>query len=70
MFKVILDEKIIKYIAFFYLTGLTTTSGLPVVAGDCNSRINKKAEIKCTEGDTKCKNEKAEKLELNKTVRS
>ncbi len=63
-------KKIIPYIAFFCLTGLTATSGLPVMAGGCNSQMNKKAEIKCSEEDTECQTEKAEKFELNKTVRS
>ena len=43
---------------------------LPVIAGGCNSHMNKKAEIKCTEDDTECQTEKAEKIELNKTIRS
>ena len=63
-------KRIIPYIAFLCLTGLTTTSGLPVIAGGCNSHINKKTEIKCTGDDAECQNEKAEKIELNKTIRS
>ena len=63
-------RKIIPYIAFFCLTGFTATSGLPLMAGSCSSNINKKAEIKCTEEDTECQTEKAEKIELNKTIRS
>ena len=63
-------RKIIPYVAFFCLTGFTATSGLPVVAGGCNSQINKKAEIKCSEDETECQTEKAEKFELNKTARS
>ena len=62
--------RIIPYIAFIYLTGFTATSGLPVMAGGCNSHMNKKAEIKCTENDTECQTEKTEKFELNKTIRS
>ena len=62
--------RIIPYIAFLCLTGITATSGLPVMAGGCNSHINKKAEIKCAEDDTECQAEKAEKFELNKTIRS
>ena len=62
-------KRIIPYIAFLCLTGFTTTSGLPVIAGGCNSHMNKKAEIECTEDDTECQTEKAE-FELNKTIRS
>ena len=63
-------RRIIPYIACFCLTGFTATSGLPLMAGSCSSHINKKADIKCTEDDTECKSEKAEKFELNKTIRS
>ena len=40
------------------------------MAGSCSSHMNKKTEIKCAEDDTECQNEKAEKIELNKTIRS
>ena len=63
-------RRIIQYIAFLCLTGLTTTSGLPVMAGGCNSHMNKKAEKQCAEDDTECQTEKAGKFELNKTIRS
>ena len=63
-------KRFIPYIAFACLTGLTATSGLPVMAGGCSSHINKKAEIKCPDDDTECQTEKAEKFELNKSVRS
>ena len=60
-------RRIIPYIAFLCLTGFTATNGLPVIAGGCNSHMNKKAEIECKEDDTECQ---AEKFELNKTIRS
>ena len=63
-------SRIIPYIAFFCLTGFTATSGLPIMASGCNSHMNKKAEIECTEDGTECQTEKAEKFELNKTIRS
>ena len=63
-------KRIIPYIAFLCLTGFTATSGLPVMADGCISHTNKKAEIECTEDDTECQTEKAEKFELNKTIRS
>ena len=63
-------SRIIPYIAFLCLSGITATSGLPVMASGCNSNINNKAEKECTEDETECKTEKAEKFELNKTIRS
>ena len=63
-------KRIIPTIAFFCLTGLTSTSGLPLMAGSCSSHMDKKADIKCAEDDTECQTEKAEKIELNKTIRS
>ena len=63
-------KKIIPYISFFCLTGFTATSGLPLIAGRCSSHMNKEADIKCTEDDTECQTKKAEKFELNKTIRS
>ena len=63
-------KRLLPYIAFACLTGFTATSGLPVIAGGCNSHLNEKAEIKCAEDDAECKTEKAEQFELNKTVRS
>ena len=63
-------KRIIPYIAFLLLTSFTATSGMPVMAGGCSSHMNKKAEIKCAVDDTECKDEKAEKPELNNSVRS
>ena len=63
-------RRIIPYITFICLTGYTATSGLPLMAGSCSSHMNKKAEIKCAEDDTECQTEKAEMIELNKTIRS
>ena len=63
-------RRLIPYIAFACLTGLTATSGLPVMASGCSSHINKSAEIKCAEYDIECQTEKAEKYGSNKTVRS
>ena len=63
-------KKLIPYIAFTCFTGFAATSGLPVMANGCSSHMNKKAEIKCAEDDTECQIEKAEKIELNKTVKS
>ena len=63
-------KKFIPYIAFACLTGFTATTGLPVMAGGCSSHMNKKTEIKCAEDDIECQTEKAEKFELDKSVRS
>ena len=63
-------KRIIQNTALICLTGFTATSGLPVMAGGCNSHMNNKAEIKCAEDDTKCQTEKSENIELNKTIRS
>ena len=63
-------KRLIPYIAFACLTGFMTNSGLPVMAGGCSSHMNKKTEIKCAEEDTECQAEKAERFELNKTLRS
>tara|TARA_Y100000994_G_scaffold43798_1_gene34260 strand:+ start:210 stop:404 length:195 start_codon:yes stop_codon:yes gene_type:complete len=63
-------KTLISYIAFAGLTSFTATSGLPVMAGGCSSHMNKKTEIKCSEYDTECQTEKAEKFELNKTLGS
>tara|TARA_S200000501_G_C20689838_1_gene684607 strand:- start:440 stop:634 length:195 start_codon:yes stop_codon:yes gene_type:complete len=63
-------RKIIPYIAFFCLTGFSATNGLQIMAGGCNSNVKKTAEVKCAEDETECQTEKAEKFELNKTLRS
>ena len=63
-------KKFIPYIAFACLTGFTATTGFPVIAGGCSSHMNKKTEIKCAEDDIECQTEKAEKFELDKSVRS
>ena len=63
-------KRIIPYTALIFLTGFTAISGVEVNAGGCNSNMNIKREIKCAEDDIECQNDKAEKLELNKTLRS
>ena len=63
-------KSLIPYIAFACLTGFTATSALPVMAGGCSSKMNKRAEIECAEDDVDCQTEKAEKFKLNNTARS
>ena len=63
-------KRLFPYIAFACLTSFTATSGLPLIAGGCSSQMNKKVEIKCSQDDTECQTERAEKFETNKTVKS
>ena len=63
-------KRLIPYIAFACLTGLTAASGLPVMAGGCSSHMNKKAEIKCAEKDAECQAEKALKFDLKDSLKS
>ena len=63
-------KRLFPYIVFACLTGLTATTGLPVMAGGCSSHMNKKAEIKCAENDTECQTEKASKFDLKDSLKS
>ena len=63
-------KRLISYIVFACLTGLTATSELPIMAGNCSRHMNKTAEIKCADDDTECQTEKAEKFNLNNSVKS
>ena len=63
-------KKLFPYIAFACLTGFTASTGLPLIAGGCSSQMNKKAEIKCAEGDIECQTEKAEKFDLKESLKS
>ncbi len=63
-------KRLFPYIAFACLTGLTATTGLPVIAGGCSSHLNKKAEIKCAEDDTECQTEKTENFDLKDYLKS
>ena len=63
-------KKFIPYISFACLTGFTATTGLPVMAGECSSHMNKKAEIQCAEIDTECQAEKASKFDLEDSLKS
>ena len=61
---------LIPYITFACLTCFTVTTSLPVIAGGCGSRMNKKVEIQCTENDTECQAEKASKFDLKDSLKS
>ena len=63
-------KKLIPFIAFACLTGLTATSGLPVMAGGCSGNYNKSAKIECAEDDNECKRQKAKQLNIKETARS
>ena len=63
-------KKLIPFIAFACLTGLTATSGLPVMAGGCSGNYNKTAKIKCAEDDIECQKEKANKFDLKEIIKS
>ena len=59
-------KKIIPYILFTCLSGITITNGFSVLAGGCNSHMNKNAKIECAEDDTECQKNRAEKYQLGK----
>ena len=63
-------KKLILYISFACFSGLTATSGLPLMAGGCSSQMNKTAEIKCAENDNECQDENAAKFNLKDSVKS
>ena len=63
-------KRLFPYIAFACLTSFTAITGLPVMAGGCSSHMNKKVEIKCSENDTECQTEKAEKFDLKDSLKS
>ena len=63
-------KNLIPYFLLACLTGLTATSGLPVMAGGCTSHMNKKAEIKCDENDTECQAEKSSKFNFKDSLKS
>ena len=63
-------KRFIPYIVFACLTGFTSITELPVIAGGCSSHMNKKAEIKCAENDTECQAEKALKFDLKDSLKS
>ena len=63
-------RRLYPFIVFACLTGLTSTTGLPVIAGGCSSHMNKKIEIKCAEDDIECQVEKAEGFDLKDSLKS
>ena len=63
-------KKLIPFIAFACLTGLTATSGLPVMAGGCSGNYNKTTKIKCVKDDIECQKDKANKFDIQETIKS
>tara|TARA_Y100000589_G_scaffold111722_1_gene106171 strand:- start:205 stop:399 length:195 start_codon:yes stop_codon:yes gene_type:complete len=63
-------KKLIPFIAFACLTGLTATSGLPVMAGGCSGNYNKTAKIKCAEDDKECQKDESDAFNLKETIKS
>ena len=63
-------KKVFLYIASTLLTGFTLTSAMPIIAGGCNSHIQKNTKIECIKDDKECQANKAEKYEFDKTLRS
>ena len=63
-------RKLFPYIAFACLTSFSVTTGLPVMAGGCNSHMNRNEEIKCDENDTECQSEKASNFDLKDSLKS
>ena len=63
-------KRLITYIAFLSLTGLTSTNTLSVIAGGCSTHINRKVEIHCSESDTECQDEKPSNLDLKELPKS
>jgi len=63
-------KKLIPFIAYACLTGLTATSDLPVMAGGCSGNHNQSAKVRCDEDDIECQKEKADKFDLKETIKS
>tara|TARA_B100000212_G_scaffold297548_1_gene241388 strand:+ start:282 stop:476 length:195 start_codon:yes stop_codon:yes gene_type:complete len=63
-------KKLLPFITFTCLTAFSVTSGLPAMAGGCNSRSNKAYEIKCDKDDKECQTKNAEKFDLKKAIKS
>jgi len=59
-----------RYLLFSFMTGLTLTNGISVVAASCNSHINKEAQIQCDKDDNRCLKNKSEKDDLDISLKS
>ena len=63
-------KKLLPLITFTCLTAFSVTSGLPVMAGGCNSHRNKASEIKCEKDDKECQTKNSERFELKQGIKS
>ena len=59
-----------RYLLFSFMTGLTLTNGISVVAASCNSHINKEAQIQCDKDDDRCLKNKSKKDDLDISLKS
>ena len=59
-----------RYFLFSFMTGLTLTNGISVMAAGCNSHINKEAQIQCEKDDNRCLKNKSEKDDLDISLKS
>ena len=63
-------KNLLPFITFTCLTVFSVTSGLPVMAGGCSSRINKASEVKCDKDDKECQTKNTEKFDLKQAIKS
>mgnify|MGYP001388775375 CR=1 FL=1 len=63
-------KRFLPYITFACITVFSATSGLPVMAGGCNSPKSKAEKIECDINDTECLTKKAENFDLNEVTQS
>ena len=63
-------KNLTKYFLFSFMTGLTLTNGISVMAAGCNSHINKEAQIQCDKDDNRCLKNKSEKDDLDISLKS
>ena len=47
-------KKLLPYLTFICIVGLTTINGFPIYAGGCNSQLKKSEQLKCQENDKNC----------------
>ena len=63
-------KNLTRYFLFPFMTGLTLTNGISVMAASCNSHINKEAQIQCDKDDNRCLKNKSEKDDLDISLKS
>ena len=63
-------KKIIPYIAFACLIGMTATNNLNTYAGGCSNHMNKSAKTECEEKDKECLQKNSDKNKFQKAIKS